>query len=159
MEKFIAWLTAKPRQSRVTSLALMAIAPVVLVVVAAFALPVATPILGAVAGAGLFMAGYGYWRTCMDPAKQEETNLKNKYPLKKRRALVLAWAGVWLIILLGSNSFIPEPILGTANVLIIISLYWAWRATPEEAAQAAAEWEARQAELEAEQDNPDTTES
>lgn len=152
MDHVIDWLNAKPHGSRVSSLLALAVVPFLLVTATAFVFAPAAPFVGALAGGALFVSAYGYWHTVLPQHKQDETNLKDRYPLKQRRTLIGGVAAVWVIALLlfGTVDFVPGFLLGTLNVFVLLSLYWVWRATPEEAAEQLAAYEAAQAAKEAE---------
>lgn len=152
MDHVIDWLNAKSQSSRVGALLALAVVPLVLVGLVAMLFNPAAPLVGALAGGALFLAAYGYWHTVLPAEKQDETDLKARYPLKQRRGIVGAVTAVWLIVLLlfGRLPFVPSFLLGTLNVFVLISLYWIWRATPEEAAEQLAAYEAAQAAKEAE---------
>lgn len=149
MNSLIDWLNKKPVTSRRNTLIGIAVLSLLLVAVTGIALPPAAPLVGAIAGVGLFVSVYGWWATTLDPTQQDRTDLKARVPLGKRRGLVGAMLAVWVIFLLLLGPHLPAPALGTGNVFIAISLYWLWRATPVEAAEQRAAWEAAQAEAEA----------
>ena len=144
VDNLIAWLNTRPARSRATVLVALVTVPVILVAVVGLFLAPAAPFAGALAGVALFVAAYGYWHTMVPAGQQASTDLKARYGLKKRRGLVGGAVAVWLILLLLLGRYAPGPLLGTLNVFVLISLYWLWRATPAEAAEALARWEAAQ---------------
>jgi len=162
METFVVWLEQKPQQKRATLLYLLAGVPAVLLIASAFVYPPASPVIGAITGLCLFLSVYGYWHSVVSPEKQQETDLKERFPIRTRRGLAGAGLAIWVILLLLVGQLLPGFIMGTLNVFVVACLYWFWRATPEEAAVALAEYEAaqeakkNQKTLEQQETNPET---
>lgn len=145
MDTVLDWLDEQDPSTRLGALVALAVGPLALVAATTYLFPAAVPVVGALAGAALFVAGFGYWHSVLSPEAQRSTNLKARYPLKQRRGIIGAAATVWIILLLLGGQAVPAPIMGTANVAVLFALYWLWRATPTEAAEARAAYEAQQA--------------
>lgn len=145
LDAYVGWLNRQASSTRLGALVAIALVPVALVAATAVFLPAAAPIGGALAGGGLFAALYGYAKAVLSQTRQDELDPKSRYPLNTRRAAAGVAMAVWVIILLLLGRFVPGPVLGTLNVFVFLCLYWLWRATPVEAAQVLAEYEAKQA--------------
>lgn len=146
MDGYLDWLNARPLATRRVLLATAAIAAVLIAVaVSVIGLGHAAPFLGAAAGATLFAAATGYWHTVLPVERQVETDLKVRYGLRHRRILVGVAALVWFALLLAVGRYLPAALAGTVNVWVVLHLFWLFRATPAEAAEARAVYEAQKA--------------
>lgn len=145
MNSLIDWLNGHTYQTRTRALIALVVAPLALLGVVAWVFPIGTPVLGALCGTGQFLAIYGYWHTMTTPETRAAHDFKQRYAVHPRRRATGAALGLWVIILLVLGPHLPGPAVGTVNVLVLLCLYWLWRATPTETATALANYEAAQA--------------
>jgi hypothetical protein len=158
VDSVIDWLNTHPRNHRVTVLTIL-IGAALALVTSAFLLRAAAPLLGALAGATLFLTTYGTWATLLPDHTRTRLDLKGKYPLRQRRGYLAGATAAWVVLVLLAGPYLPAPVVGTLNVFVLVSLYWLWRATPTEAAHARAATEAAQRESQTHsEDDPATGE-
>ena len=159
LDTYVGWLARMARGSRAVILLTVALAPLILGAIVVLLVPVAAPMAGALAGAGLFAAAHGYWATHASTELRAATNLKARVPLPQRRVAVGAAVLLWAVALLLTGRFLPGPLLGTLNVFVAICLYRLWRPTEPEAAELRAYWTEREAERKAEREASDAQQS